>query len=106
MNKVEYLGLQIENELKKKEDEILKKFEEYLKNNSEKGIPYKEQFRIHDGCLVPYQKCLFDMKSVSEVTFSPSLYNEMTEAGLKRLLDQCGIMHENRIKKSKIPLRY
>ncbi len=77
-----------------------------LKNNSEKGIPYKEQFRIHDGCLVPYQKCLFDMKSVSEVTFSPSLYNEMTEAGLKRLLDQCGIMHENRIKKSKIPLRY
>ena len=33
MNKVEYLGLQIENELKKKEDEILKKFEEYLKNN-------------------------------------------------------------------------
>lgn len=24
MNKVEYLGLQIENELKKKEDEILK----------------------------------------------------------------------------------
>lgn len=55
---------------------------------------------------MPYQKCLFDMKSVSEVTFSPSLYNEMTEAGLKRLLDQCGIMHENRIKKSKIPLRY
>ena len=25
----------------------------------------------------------------------------MTEAGLKRLLDQCGIMHENRIKKIK-----
>ena len=36
MNKVEYLELQIENELKKKEDEILKKFEEYLENNSEK----------------------------------------------------------------------
>ena len=49
---------------------------------------------------------MFVMKSVSEVTFSPSLYNEMTEAGLKRLLDQYGIMHENRIKKSKIPLRY
>ena len=76
------------------------------KNNSEKGIPFKEQFRIREGCLIPYQKCLFDMSSVSEVTFSPSLYNEMTEAGLERLLDQCGIMHDNRIKKSKIPLRY
>ena len=34
------------------------------------------------------------------------LYNEMTEAGLERLIDQCGIMHDNRIKKSRIPLRY
>lgn len=76
------------------------------KNNSEKGIPFKEQFRIHEGCLIPYQKCLFDMESVSEITFSPSLYNEMTEAGLSRLLDQHGIVHNNRIKKSKIPLRY
>ena len=76
------------------------------KNNSEKGIPFKEQFRIREGCLIPYQKCLFDMSSVSEVTFSPSLYNEMTEAGLNRLLDQCGIMYEDRVKKSKIPLRY
>lgn len=77
-----------------------------LKDNSKKGIPCKENFRINNGGLVPYQNCLFDMGSVSEVTFSPSLYNEMTEAGLNRLLDQCGIMNQDRIKKSKIPLRF
>lgn len=76
------------------------------KSNPEKGIPFKEHFRIHEGCLVPYQKCLFNMNSISEVTFSPSLCNEMTEAGLNRLLDQYGILHDSRIKKSKIPLRY
>lgn len=36
MGKVEYFKLQIEKEMKNKEDEILKRFEEYLKNNFEK----------------------------------------------------------------------
>lgn len=84
-------------------------FSTYLlkgKDNSEKGIPFKERFRIHGGCIIPYQKCTFDMKSVSDVTFSPSLFNDMAEAGLCRLLDQYGIVGDSRIKKSNIPLRY
>ena len=76
------------------------------RNNSEKGIPYKEKFRIHGGCIIPYQKCSFGMESISVVTFSPSLFNDMVEAGMGRLLDQYGITGEDRIKKSDIPLRF
>lgn len=89
------------------EEEYCLIFSTYLlEGNSEKGIPCQEKFRIHGGCIIPYQKCSFDIKSISEVTFSPSLFNDMTEAGLSRLLDQYGITGENRIKKSNIPLRF
>lgn len=84
-------------------------FSTYLlegRDNAEKGIPCKEEFRMHGGCIIPYQKCLFDMESISAVTFSPSLFNDMTEAGLKRLLERYGIRGTNRIKKSNISLRY
>lgn len=76
------------------------------RDNSRKGIPCKEEFRIHEGYLIPYQKCKFDVSCIQEVTFSPSLCNEMAEAGLKRLLNQHGIVGEDKIKKSGIPLRF
>lgn len=91
------------------EDEYRFIYSTYLlegRDNSEKGIPYKEMFRIHGGCLIPYQKCKFNIKSVDEVTFSPSLYNDMAEAGLNRLLKQYGITKDDKIKKSAIPLRF
>ncbi len=84
-------------------------FSTYLLNgqdNSEKGIPCNEKFRIHGGCIIPYQKCSFDKESILGVTFSPSLFSDMAEAGLSRLLDQYGIKGDNRIKKSSIPLRF
>ena len=77
-----------------------------LDNNSDNGIPAKEQFRILGGRLIPYQKCKFDMSSIDLVTFSPSLHNEMAEAGLNRLLKKYGIEGENKIKISDIPLRF
>lgn len=76
------------------------------RNNSELGIPFSEQFRVYNGCLIPYQKCKFDIESIANVTFSPSLHNEMSEAGLSRLLHQYGITGEDTIKKSNIPLRF
>lgn len=84
-------------------------FSTYLlegQDNYEKGIPCKEKFRIHGGCIIPYQKCSFGMESISGVTFSPSLFNDMAEAGMSRLLAQYGMTGEDRIKKSDIPLRF
>ena len=46
------------------------------------------------------------MSSIDSVTFSPSLHNEMSEAGLNRLLKKYGIEVENKIKISNIPLRF
>lgn len=89
------------------EEEYRFVFSSYLlKDNSEKGIPFDEQFRVRGGCLIPYQKCIFDLKSIAEVTFSPSLYNDMAKAGLNRLLQKYGIADDNKIKESNIPLRF
>ena len=74
--------------------------------NSKKGIPCKELFRIHEGCLIPYQRCKFSKNCIEDITFSPSLHNEMAEAGLNRLLELHGISGSVRIHKSNIPLRF
>jgi hypothetical protein len=76
------------------------------KNNSKMGIPYKELYRIHEGCYVPYQKCTIDKKSIGMITFSPTLHNEMTEAGLKRMLNTYGIDKKVTVEKSGISLRF
>lgn len=109
VNKAMDYGLFFKSKEFEVEDEYRFIFSTYLlegKDNSEKGIPCKEKFRIHGGCIIPYQKCLFDVDSILGVTFSPSLFNDMTEAGLNRLLEQYGINGDNRIKKSSIPLRF
>jgi hypothetical protein len=91
------------------EEEYRLMFSTYLlngKNNSEMGIPYKELYRTHEGCFVPYQKCLINKDSISMITFSPSLHNEMTEAGLKRMLNTYGIDKNVTVRKSNISLRF
>ena len=83
-------------------------FSTYLLNDQKsaiQGIPHQEFYRVHEGCFVPYQKVIFSIASIKEITFSPSLHNEMTEAGLKRMMKQKG-MEEVRVKKSDIPLRF
>lgn len=75
-------------------------------SNLKKGIPCTEKFRIHEGCLIPYQKCRFDVNSIDAITFSPSLHNDMAEAGLIRLLKQHRIFGDDMIRKSNIPLRF
>lgn len=71
----------------------------------EKGIPFKELYRIQQGCLIPYQKCIFSKESLKEITFSPTLHNEMAEAGLMRMLYTKGLK-KVKVKKSTIPLRF
>ena len=91
------------------EDEYRFMYSTYLMegtNMSEKGIPYRELFRVHEGCLIPYQKCVFCKECIEKITFSPSLYNEMAEAGLHRLLSSHGIAEKVTVEKSNIPLRF
>jgi hypothetical protein len=74
--------------------------------NLQKGIPDKELFRIQKGCLIPYQKCKFNVDCIEEITFSPSLHNEMAEAGLSRLLKLYGLSNKVIVNRSNIPLRF
>lgn len=91
------------------EDEYRFMYSTYLMegiDNSQKGIPCNELFRVHEGCLIPYQKCKFNKECIEEITFSPSLHNEMAEAGLNRMLSLHGIAEKVTVKKSNIPLRF
>ena len=81
----------------------------YLMENEEfskMGIPYKELFRVKDGCFIPYQKCKFNLAAIKTIMFSPSLYNEVTCAGLRRMLDNKEDSKHIEIEESGIPLRY
>ena len=70
------------------------------------GIPYKEEFRIKNGVLIPYQKCSFSNDSVVSVMCGPSLDYERMEAGVSRLLSYEFKKVKSEIHRSGIRLRY
>ena len=64
------------------------------KEFQQKGVPYKELFRVSNGNIVPYQKCEFAPEAVSSITCSPTL----------QLQEDRHV--QNKINQSKIPVRF
>lgn len=71
-----------------------------------KGIPAKEEFRLKDGILVPYQKCRFDTDCARSITGAPSMDLKRGMASLNRMLKTDFPHLQGKIKESSIKLRY
>ena len=76
------------------------------KEFQQKGVPYKELFRVSNGNIVPYQKCEFAPEAVSSITCSPTLQLQEDITSLKRVLLYDYRHVQNKINQSKIPVRF
>lgn len=98
-----YIGLFIKQKEFMNEEEYRVVF--LRENYFEEG--FRTEFRIKDSSFIPFIRVPFNESDIKSITVGPNNKSDITENGLKALLEEKGFnLEEIEINKSNIPLRY